>query len=86
MINRFVFVDGEFKRTIDCYFYFANQQHENMNLYHITNLVDGKHTIKAVVKGEKRPESEGANVYISEVLVFKTADKINENYKFSFQK
>ena len=81
-----IFVDGEFKRTIDCYFYFANQQHENMNLYHITNLVDGKHTIKAVVKGEKRPESEGANVYISEVLVFKTADKINENYKFSFQK
>ena len=81
-----IFVDGEFKRTIDCYFYFANQQHENMNLYHITNLADGKHTIKAVVKGEKRPESEGANVYISEVLVFKTADKINENYKFSFQK
>jgi hypothetical protein len=81
-----VFVDGEFKRTIDCYFYFARQQHENMNLYHITNLAEGKHTIKVVVKGEKRPESEAANVYISEILVFKTADKINENYKFSFQK
>jgi hypothetical protein len=38
-----------------------------------------------VVKGEKRPESQGTNVYISEAVVFKTADKTNENYKFSFQ-
>jgi len=81
-----VFVDGVLKRTIDCYFNFANQQHENMNLYHITGLQEGKHNIKVVVKGEKRPESAGANVYISELLVFKTADKISENYKFSFQK
>lgn len=81
-----VYVDGEFKRTIDCYFNFANQEHQNMNLYHITNLPDEKHTIRLVVKGEKRPESEGTNVYISRAVVFKTADKINENFKFSFQK
>ena len=81
-----VFVDGQLKRTIDCYFNFANQQHENMNLYHITNLPDGKHTVHLVVKGEKRPESVGTNIYITEATVFKTADKINENYKFSFQK
>jgi len=81
-----VFVDGQLKRTIDCYFNFANQQHENMNLYHITNLPAGKHTVRLVVKGEKRPESAGTNVYITEAVVFKTADKINENFKFSFQK
>ena len=81
-----VFVDGEFKRTIDCYFDFANQQHDNMDLYHITGLPEGKHTIKVLVKGEKRPEALAANVYINELLVFKTADKINENFKFSFQK
>ena len=81
-----VFVDGELKRTIDCYFNFANQEHQNMNLYHITNLPEGKHTIKLVVKGEKRPESAGTNVYITEAVVFKTADKINENHKYSFQK
>jgi hypothetical protein len=81
-----VFVDGTLKRTIDCYFNFANQQHENMNLYHITGLQEGKHSIKLVVKGEKRPESAGANVYICELLVFKTADKISQKYKFSFQK
>lgn len=81
-----VFVDGQLKRTIDCYFNFAKQQHENMNLYHITNLPQGKHTVRLVVKGEKRPESAGTNVYITEATVFKTADKINENFKFSFQK
>ncbi|HEX7584886.1 MAG TPA: ADP-ribosylglycohydrolase family protein, partial [Prolixibacteraceae bacterium] len=81
-----VFVDGQLKRTIDCYFNFSNQQHENMNLYHITNLPEGKHSIRLVVKGEKRPESAGTNVYITEATVFKTADKINENFKFSFQK
>jgi len=81
-----VFVDGQLKRTIDCYFNFANQEHQNMNIYHITNLPLGKHTIKLVVKGEKRPESAGTNVYITNAVVFKTADKINENYKFSFQK
>lgn len=81
-----IFVDGQFKRTIDCYFYYAQQEFQYMSLYHITNLPQGKHTIKVVVKGEKRPEAEGANVYISEVVVFKTSDKINENFKFSFQK
>lgn len=81
-----VYVDGQLKRTIDCYFYFSKQEHGNMNLYHITNLPLGKHVVKVVVKGDKRPESAGTNVYISQAVVFKTADKINENYKFSFQK
>jgi hypothetical protein len=80
-----IFVDGVFKRTIDCYFNFANQQHESMDLYHITNLTEGKHTIRVLVKGEKRPEATAANVYISEILVFKTAEKISEKYRFSFQ-
>lgn len=81
-----VYVDGKFERTIDCYFYFSNQEHQNMDLYHITNLPQGKHVVQLVGKGEKRPESQGTNVYISEAVVFKTADKTNENFKFSFQK
>jgi hypothetical protein len=80
-----IYVDGQLKRTIDCFFYFAKQEHEGMNLYHVTNLPEGNHTIKVVVKGEKRPEALAANVYINEILVFKTGDKISENYKFSFQ-
>jgi len=81
-----VYVDGKLQRTIDCYFNFSKQEHLNMDLFHMTNLSEGKHTVKLVVKGEKRPESAGSNVYVSEAVVFKTADKINENYKFSFQK
>ncbi len=81
-----VYVDDQLKRTIDCYFNFAGQQHENMDMFHITNLPEGKHTVRIVVKGEKRPESDGANVYISEAVLFKTADKMNEDFKFSFQK
>ncbi|MFY9152246.1 MAG: ADP-ribosylglycohydrolase family protein [Prolixibacteraceae bacterium] len=81
-----IYVDDEFKRTIDCYFNYANQQHENMNLYHITNLPEGKHSVRIVVKGDKRPESEGTNVYISDAVVFKTAGKVSKNFKFSFQK
>ena len=81
-----IFVDGELKRTIDSYFGFANQTHTDMNLYHITNLPQGKHTIKVVVKGEKRPEALAANLYLNKAVVFKTADKKSENYKFSFQK
>ena len=80
-----IYVDGQMKRTIDCYFNFAHQQHQNMDIYHVTGLNDGEHTLKVVVKGEKRAESEGANVYITNAVVFKTTDKINENYKYSFQ-
>ena len=81
-----IFVDGELKRTIDAYFWHAKQTHNDMDLYHITNLQQGKHTVKIVVKGEKRPEATAANLYLTKAIVFKTGDKTNENYKFSFQK
>jgi hypothetical protein len=81
-----IYVDGELKRTIDGYFDFAHQSHENMDLYHITNLLQGKHTVKVVVKGEKRSEAIAANIYLAKAVVFKTADKKSENYKFLFQK
>ena len=81
-----VFVDGVCKRTIDGYFNFAKQSHTDMDLYHITNLTQGKHTIKVVVKGEKRPEASAAKLYLTKAIVFKTGNKKSENYKFSFQK
>lgn len=81
-----IYVDGKLMRTIDTYFGYADQTHTNMDLYHITKLQEGKHTIKVVVKGAKRPESLAANLYLTKAVVFKTGDKKNENYKFSFQK
>jgi hypothetical protein len=81
-----VYLDGTFKRTIDCYFHYAGQEHLNMDMVHFTNLQPGKHTIRLVVKGEKRPESEGSRVYVTEAIVFKTADKVSETKIFSFLK
>ena len=81
-----IYIDGELKRTVDGFFYYAKQTHNNMDLYHITNLQQGKHTVKVVVRGEKRPEATGANFYLTKAIIFKTAGKTNENFKFSFQK
>lgn len=80
-----VYVDGTLKRTIDCYFDYAKQEHRGINIYHILNLPQGKHTIKLVVKGEKRPESLGCNIGVTSAVVYGTADKANTNFKFSFQ-
>ncbi len=80
-----VFVDGKFKRTIDCYFGYAKQEHRGINIYHILNLPEGEHTVKLVVMGTKNPKSTAANIYVSGGLIYKTATKTNENFKFSFQ-
>jgi hypothetical protein len=49
------------------------------------NLQPKEHKVKLVVKGEKRPEAEGARVYITGATIFKTASKNNNDFKFSFE-
>ncbi len=80
-----VYVDGIFHRSIDTYYNFANQQHIEY-IWHILNLKPGDHKVRVIVKGAKRPESEGTRVYIDSAIIFKTAKKKNEEYKFSFEK
>lgn len=79
-----VFVDGKIHRSIDTYYFFARQQHTE-SIWHTTNLEQGEHKVRIVVKGEKRPESEGTNVYITGATIFKKEMKKNENYRFSFE-
>lgn len=79
-----VYVDGNLHRTIDTYYNFANQQHTE-SIWHILNLRPGDHSVKLVVKGEKRPESSGSRVYITSATIFKTDSKKNEAFKFSFE-
>ena len=79
-----VYVDGNLHRSIDTYYFFANQQHTE-SIWHVTNLQPGEHKVKLVIKGEKRPESEGTRVYITSATIFKTAPKKNEAFKFSFE-
>lgn len=79
-----VYVDGTLHRSIDTYYDFANQQHTE-SIWHVMHLQPGEHKIKVVVKGEKRPESSGTRVYITSAVVFKTAPKKNESFRFSFE-
>jgi hypothetical protein len=80
-----VYLDGKFIRNIDTYFFYSNQEHENITLWHITGLTDTKHHVKLLVKGEKRPESMGTNVYITQAVTYKTAAKKSDTHKFSFE-
>ena len=79
-----VYLDGTLHRNIDTYYFFANQQHTE-SIWHVMNLHDGEHTVKLVVQGEKRPESEGTRVAITGATIFRTEPKKSDNYKFSFQ-
>jgi hypothetical protein len=79
-----VYVDGTLHRSIDTYYDFANQQHTE-TLWHVMNLQPGEHKVKLVVKGEKRAESAGTRVYITSAVIFKTAPKKNESFRFSFE-
>ncbi|MCX6223566.1 MAG: ADP-ribosylglycohydrolase family protein, partial [Bacteroidia bacterium] len=80
-----IFVDGILHRSIDTYYFFANQEHTT-SIWHVMNLQPGDHKIRVVVKGEKRPESEGTRVYITKAFIFKTAPKKSDSYKFSFER
>jgi hypothetical protein len=80
-----IYVDGNLHRTIDTYYDFANQQHTE-SIWHVLNLKPGDHSVRVVVKGEKRPESKGSRVYIISATIFKTGLKKSDGFKFSFEK
>jgi hypothetical protein len=80
-----VILDGKPAVTFDSYFFHSGQEHQNMNLWHVTGLEAGTHTLKVVVKGEKRPEAADSRLYLSGIEVFKTAPKKSAETKFSFQ-
>jgi hypothetical protein len=79
-----VYLDGKLHRSIDTYYYFARQQHTE-TMWHSLGLEPGDHTVRIVVKGEKRPEAEGSRVYITGARIFRTEPKKNLNFKFSFE-
>jgi len=80
-----LYVDNALDRTIDTYYHFAGQEHET-SIWHVLNLKDGEHTVRLVVKGDRRPESEGTNVYLISATIFRTEPKHSASYKFSFEK
>jgi hypothetical protein len=81
-----IYLDGELNQTIDSYFFWSGQEHHSINLWHVFGLQPGDHTVRVVVKGEKRPESLGTSLYLTEALVFRTERKKNDLVRFSFEK
>ena len=70
-----VYVDGAFKRTIDCYYNYGNHEHKDANIYHILGLPQGKHVVKLVVKAENRPEASDCKIGLIGAVIFKTGKK-----------
>jgi len=80
-----IYLDGNLHRSFDTYYFFAKQQHTT-SIWHALNLKQGDHQVRLVVKGEKRTESTGTRVYITKAIIYKTAQKISDDYKFSLEK
>ncbi len=81
-----VYIDEKLDRTIDTYYDYSNQQHANISIWHAFQLKPGKHVVRIVVKGEKNVNSLNSNIYITEAIIYKTADKKSDTYKFLFEK
>ncbi len=81
-----VYLDGKFQRRINTYYNYAAQEHRDVSIWHKFQLSPGKHTVKLVVAGEKHPDSMGANIYLTQAILFKTGDKKSEGYRFTFEK
>lgn len=65
-----IFVDGYFHRNIDTYHRRARPNY--YPIWHIMNLARGEHTVKLVVTGDKKPESEDSQVCLTGATVFTT--------------
>ncbi|MFZ0428542.1 MAG: ADP-ribosylglycohydrolase family protein [Acidobacteriota bacterium] len=71
------YLDGRLDRTVNTYFHWAGQEKRDNFLWHVLHLDPGPHTVRVVVSGEKKPESEGARIYLTGATVFKTGLKQN---------
>ena len=75
-----VYVDGEFARTIDNYYYVmkwgaGDGWLNGAHLFHVINLDHGSHTIKMIINGEKNEKSSGTKLKIARAIVY---DQINK--------
>jgi hypothetical protein len=80
-----VYIDDKLDRTINTYFNYNKQEYGNTSIWHKFNLAPGTHKVRIEVKGEKRADSEGTKINLTEALVFITAPKKNESFKYSFE-
>ncbi len=65
-----LYIDGKLHSTFDTYFYYNKQEQTPINICHAMHLSSGKHILKLVVTGDKKPESLDSKIYVSNALVF----------------
>ncbi|MEI6276316.1 MAG: ADP-ribosylglycohydrolase family protein [Prolixibacteraceae bacterium] len=65
-----LYIDDKLHSTFDTYFYYNKQEQTPINICHALHLNPGKHTLKLVVTGDKKPESLDSRIYVSDALVF----------------
>jgi hypothetical protein len=70
-----VYVDGEFAREIDNYywmdetgagFHWLNGAH----LFHVLNLSPGEHSIRVVINGKKNEKSLGTKLRVARAIIY----------------
>ncbi len=70
-----VYVDGEFVREIDNYYWIMKrgagfQWLNGAHLFHVLNLEPGDHRIRMVMNGKKNEKSEGTKIRIARAIVY----------------
>ncbi|MFC1547046.1 ADP-ribosylglycohydrolase family protein [Candidatus Neomarinimicrobiota bacterium] len=70
-----VYVDGKLHRTIDTYYWWAGEGKDHMFIWHALNLEPGEHTIRLVVRGDKKPAATGTRIYLNNATVYTSIDK-----------
>ncbi len=70
-----VYIDGEFHRKIDTYYWWSDEGKPGAFLWHILNLEPGEHTVKLHVLDEKKPKATGSKINILGATVFTSIDK-----------
>jgi len=72
-----VYIDGQLDRTIDAYYWVANQGAgfawtNGAHLYHALDLEPGEHTVRMVVTGEKNERATGTKLYVERAIVYES--------------
>lgn len=65
-----VYLDGKFDKTVDVY-PDENSRKSNDVVWHAFNLANGSHTVRIVVRGEAMEGSSGAEVGLTDIVIFR---------------
>jgi hypothetical protein len=65
-----VYLDGKFVKKIDVY-PDENSTKNGESVFHAFHLKNAKHTVRLVVLGEPYPGSSGADIGITDLVVFR---------------